>query len=95
MPFPAQQAREFALAAVQAIEPGQMGCYGIYNRRGEWVYVGHGDIRQCMLAHVNGDNPCISRNDPAYWVSLLTSDHASQEKRLIEELMPICNLRSG
>jgi hypothetical protein len=71
-----------------------MGCYGIF-KQGAWIYVGKGDIRARLLAHFNGDNPCISRQAPTSFVSVVTGDMDNQEKRLITELDPICNKKLG
>lgn len=95
MPFPSQSARAFTQENVEAIKPGQMGCYGLYRAGGAWVYVGKGDIRARLLRHLNGDNPCITREKPTHWVDVVTSDMDEMEKRLIRELNPICNKRVG
>ena len=44
--------------------PKASGVYSIFTSK-KWVYVGEGDdIRVCLLAHVNGDNPRITRESP-------------------------------
>lgn len=72
-----------------------MGCYGLYGGSQGWVYVGKGDIRERLLRHVNGDNPCITRHQPTHWVDEVTSDHDRRERELILELKPTCNQRVG
>lgn len=94
MPFPNQTPRAFTKANVESLNPSQMGCYGLY-RANSWVYIGKGDIRDRLLKHLNGDNPCITRQQPTHWVDMVTSDYDNQEKRLILELGPICNQRVG
>jgi len=94
MPFPQQTPRAFTRANVEDITPGQIGCYGLY-RQGVWVYVGRGDVRDRLLKHLGGDNPCITREKPTYWVDVVTTDDENLEKRLILELNPICNQRIG
>ena len=94
MPFPKQEARVFTKANVESINPGQMGCYGIYNHNG-WIYVGKGDIRERLLDHLNGDNPCITRKGPTHWVGEVTRDYNNREKALILELGPSCNMKVG
>ena len=94
MPFPSQTPRTFTQANVEAINPGQKGCYGLF-RDGVWVYVGKGDIRTRLLQHLNGDNPCIIRQKPTHWVDVVTTDMDEMEKRLIRECDPICNKRVG
>lgn len=94
MPFPKQSARQFTKANVEAITPGQKGCYGLF-KDGVNVYVGKGDIRDRLLAHLNGDNPCITRQKPTHWIDVVTSDMDAEEKRLIREFNPICNKKVG
>ena len=95
MPFPQQQSRLFTRANVEALHPNQLGVYGLF-RQGVWVYVGKGDIRQRLLDHLNGDNPCITRENPTHWVDEVTNgDPSIREKQLITELQPVCNKRVG
>ena len=76
------------------ITPGQMGCYGLF-KQNQWIYVGKGDIRTRLLAHLNGDNPCITRSGPTFWVDVVTNDYDNVEKALILELTPTCNKKVG
>jgi len=94
MPFPQQSARAFTRANIEAINPGQWGCYGLF-KQGQWIYVGKGDIRTRLLDHLNGDNPCINRNGPTHWVDIVTSDYDRVERDLIVECNPTCNKRVG
>ena len=94
MPFPNQTPRPYTRENVEALSKGQMGCYGLF-RTGVWIYVGKGDIRERMLAHVGGDNACINREQPTHWVCVATGDYDAMEKQLIVELAPICNQRVG
>lgn len=94
MPFPTQTPRTFTRANVEAINAGQIGCYGLY-KAGSWIYVGRGDIRERLLAHLNGDNPCITREAPTHWVDVVTTQDAAREKELILELRPLCNQKVG
>jgi hypothetical protein len=95
MPFPNQTARAFTRVNIEALTPGQMGCYGLFINQGEWVYVGKGDIRQRLLAHLNGDNPCVTKNRPTHWVDMVTNNMDQMEKALILELKPTCNKKVG
>ena len=94
MPFPQQPPRAFTKEGIESLDPGQMGCYGIY-KPGVWIYVGKGDIRARLLAHLNGDNPRITRQAPTQYVAVITHDYDNEEKRLIAELDPVCNRRLG
>lgn len=95
MPFPQQNTvRIFTRENILNINPGQMGCYGLF-KQGEWIYVGKGDIRERLLAHFNGDNPCITRCRATHWIDVVTADYDAEERRLIVELRPTCNQRVG
>lgn len=94
MPFPKQTATAFTKTNVEKITTGQMGCYGLF-KEGQWVYVGKGDIRERLLAHLNGDNACIARQKPTHWVDAVTKNMDAEEKALIRELSPSCNKRVG
>lgn len=94
MGFPQQQPHSFTREGIEDIAPNQDGCYGIY-RAGTWIYVGMGDVRTRLLAHLNGDNPRITREKPTHFVTVRTSDMVNMEKRLIRELDPIANRRVG
>ena len=96
MAFTAQTSRFFTKQDVESLNPNQYGIYGIF-RQGQWVYVGKGDIRQRLLAHLAGDNPAILAWRPTHWVGEVCSDpHMSnREKQLIVELNPPCNRKVG
>ena len=94
MPFPDQTAKAFNRTNIESLGAGQMGCYGLY-REGVWVYVGRGDIKARLLDHLNGDNPCITRENPTHWVDEVTDNHKARERVLIAELDPVCNKTRG
>ena len=98
MPFPdMNNPRPYTKADIERLNPDQNGVYGIFNAQG-WIYVGRGDIRDRMLRHVGGDNPCINRHSPTHWVNEVTRSDAAmelREKTLIIELDPACNERVG
>jgi hypothetical protein len=94
MPFPDQPGKPFTRPAIENLNPGQYGVYGIY-RPNVWIYVGMGDIRQRLLDHLNGDNPCITANQPTGFVAAVTTNAVELEKQLIRELNPVCNKRVG
>ena len=95
MPFVQQTPRLFSRQNIETLNPGQVGVYGLFTQ-GSWVYVGKGDIRQRLLDHLNGDNPCITRQAPTHWVDEVTPrDPSVRERQLILEFQPACNLRVG
>jgi hypothetical protein len=94
VPFNPNWNKPFTLAEIESLNQNQMGCYGIF-KQGEWIYVGQGDIRQRLLDHLNGDNACISRNQPTHFTAIVTSDYINEEKRLIAAHTPSCNRRIG
>ncbi len=96
MAFIPQTPRVLNRANVLAINPNQLGVYGIY-KQGQWIYVGKGDVRQRLLAHLAGDNPAIFAAYPTHWVDEVCSDPqmSVREKQLILELNPLCNKKVG
>jgi hypothetical protein len=94
MPFPPQIPGIFDRPHVEAFGPNQLGVYGLF-RESRWIYIGKGDIRQRLLAHLGGDNPRITRERPIHWVSEVTPNMDGREIQLIQELDPVCNQRIG
>lgn len=94
MAFPNQDSRAFTRESIENTNIGQKAVYGLF-RENQWAYVGKGDIRQRLLAHLNGDNPCITRHAPTHWVDEVTLNEDAREKELILELAPPCNKRVG
>lgn len=93
MPF-SHTLQPFTRASVEALNLNQTGVYGLF-KGNVCIYVGKGDIRARLLAHLNGDNPCISRQAPTHWVGELWSNPDAREISLIVELNPVCNQRVG
>ena len=94
MPFVQQTVRAFTRENVEAITPGQIGVYGLF-KAGVWIYIGRGDIRTRLLSHLNGDNPCITRQGATHWVDEVTSDDVNREVQLLGEIATTCNQRVG
>ena len=94
MPFPQQDPRPFTRAGIEALNPNQLGVYGIF-KQGQWIYIGKGDIRERLLDHLNGDNPCITRYVPTHFVAEITTNMDERERQLIMEFQPACNQRLG
>jgi hypothetical protein len=93
MPF-TTKGKPYTKSDVESIAEGQIGVYGIY-KSGAWIYVGRGDIRERMLAHLNGDNSCITNAKPTGWCAEVTNNSVAREKELIEELSPSCSQKVG
>jgi len=95
MPFISQTPRPFTRQNVESFRPNQNGVYGLF-KKDAWVYIGKGDIRQRLLDHLNGDNPCVLQLQPTHWVDeVITGDPSIRERELIDELQPICNQKVG
>jgi len=94
MPFTQQTARQFTRSDIESLRAGQNGVYGLF-KPNTWVYVGKGDIRDRLLAHLNGDNPCITGQRPTSWVGEVTNSADNRERQLIVELNPVCNKQVG
>ena len=95
MGFPQQTARTFTKASIESIKPGTIGVYGIFRNQGPWIYVGRGDIRERLLVHLDGDNSCITSQNPTHYMDEITSNDVAREKQLIVELQPACNKKVG
>lgn len=95
MPFSNDKVFKFDRATIEWLSPNQGGVYGLYVASKNWVYVGKGDIRARLLAHLNGDNPCITGQRPTHFLTEVTPSMDAREKELILELNPSCNRRVG
>lgn len=89
-----QKTRPFTKSDIESLNPNQVGVYAIWNTI-EYIYVGRGPIRERMLAHVTGDNPCILNSGPTAWTAEVTGSSVDREKQLILELRPKCNQKVG
>lgn len=95
MPFLQTTGTPFTKQYVEALPVGRIGVYGIFSGP-RWIYIGQGDIRARLLAHLAGDIPCIQQNNPTHFVSEVASDPASREKALFGEYgKTSCNQRVG
>jgi hypothetical protein len=94
MLFPSQTSRAFTKADIETFPIGKNGCYGIF-KKDVWIYIGKGDIRERMLAHINGDIPCILNQGATHWVYEITANMDQREKELIAAGNPACNKRIG
>jgi len=93
MPF-LHPLRPYTREHVESLNPNQVGVYGIFSN-GRCIYVGRGDIRERLLAHLDGYMACVSGSRMTHWTGEVTADHMLREQQLILELTPLCNLRAG
>ena len=93
MPFQ-NPMRPYTRADVQSLNPNQNGVYGIFKGTST-IYIGSsGDLRERLLAHLNGDNACITRNTPDQRTGTIVSgDPTTLEGQLIREYSPVCTQR--
>ena len=91
MPF-TNDRQPYTRRSILAIRGDQIGVYGIF-RGNMAVYIGSGDIRDRLLAHLDGDNPCITNWHPDLWAAkvITNSDLEARERAYIREYAPVCN----
>lgn len=95
MPFLQTTGTPFTKQNVEALAAGRTGVYGLFNGP-KWVYIGQGDIRARLLAHLAGDIPCIQQNNPTHFVSEVANDPVTREKALLLEYgKTACNQKIG
>jgi len=82
--------RAFTPENVEALPHGRVGCYALYTGD-DCIFVGKGDIRARLLAHLRGDNFCIMMHRPTHWVHLVTPHIDAEGRRLVLTLKPRCN----
>jgi hypothetical protein len=88
------QSYPFTQQAILALSASLRGVYGLW-RENTWVYVGRGTIHDRLLAHLNGDNPCITQAGPTNFAYTQTNDAEAEKGRLILLLTPSCNKKVG
>jgi hypothetical protein len=94
---PGQSGYTFDYGTITSLVPTQSGVYAIYNRQG-WIYFGEGqDIRARLLAHLNGDNPCILNHGPTgfQFETVPANQRVARQDALIVQLGSACNQRLG
>lgn len=94
MPFSTSNAYPFTRSAIESLAPDQQGVYGLF-KTNVWVYIGKGNIRQRLLDHYNGDNPCITREAPTHWIAEPCRNTDEREEDLLREIPTVCNQRIG
>lgn len=95
MPFEHHGSRAFTVTSVLKNAPAASGVYGLSNAR-EWIYVGEGaNLQGCLLAHLRGAGPALSRTPTGFTYELSRSvDRVARRNRLALELDPVRNRRS-
>jgi GIY-YIG catalytic domain len=94
---PGQSGHTFDYGTIVSYAPNQSGVYAIYSQNA-WIYFGEGqDIRARLLAHLNGDNTCITRCGPTGFQFELWAAHqlVARQDQLIARLGSLCNVRFG
>jgi hypothetical protein len=80
--------------AVSTSAPSAAGVYVLW-KRDRWIYVGESsDIRRRLLEHLQGDNECLTREDPqGFGFELIPTvdQRVARQIELIRALMPLCN----
>jgi GIY-YIG catalytic domain len=78
--------------------PNRSGVYALFKPTA-WIYIGEsGDIQTRLLQHFNGDDPCITREQPTgFQYELVTADRrlARQNQLIVALNWPPCNARLG
>jgi len=72
--------------------PESSGVYGLFNAF--WIYIGETDnLREKILEHLDGDEPCIVRFQPSGFAFELAppKERRRRHEQLIKELQPLCN----
>lgn len=91
MPFKFDM-RPYTKERISSLNPNQNGVYGIF-KDATAIYIGSGDIRERLLAHIGGDNPCITQKNPNLWTAEVSKgDPTGREGKLITEYQPTCNV---
>ncbi len=87
----------FTRLSINQNAPTVSGVYAIYNST-QWIYIGEGqDIGDRLLKHLNGDNPRITRANPAGFQFEAVPAHlrVARQDELILRLHPVANQRLG
>lgn len=68
MPWSTPHHHSFDSQTISQYTPNRSGVYGLYAAE-QWVYIGAShDIQTSLLAHLYGDNECITRLKPSQFV---------------------------
>lgn len=84
-------------AAIIAGVPHASGVYAIW-KPDTWIYVGEtNDLQRRLLEHYDGDNACITRQNPTAcgYEIVAAASRVARQNILIRELRPVCNQMLG
>jgi hypothetical protein len=80
----------FTRETIERLDPKVTGVYGLF--RGDvCIYVGSGNLRTRLLAHLNGDLPGSTAAPPDKVTVEVTAQYVERERALVERLKPIAN----
>ena len=94
MPWMTPNHYRFDDASIRQNAPPGSGVYGLYSTH--WVYVGESDnLQQSLLAHLAGDNPCVTRAGPRGFLfeRCPAATRMARRNTLVAECGPDCNER--
>lgn len=77
--------------------PGASGVYAVWNEN-QCLYVGETqDLQRRLLAHLQGDNECITRSRPTAFSfePVPAGLRGTRQNALIFQLRPVCASASG
>lgn len=80
-------------SAIVASAPSMSGVYAIWNRD-HCVFVGETqDLQRRLLAHLQGDNPCIAKSQPTAFSfeAVPAGLRGTRQSALIFQLRPVCS----
>jgi excinuclease UvrABC nuclease subunit len=96
MPFANPNGDAYTELCVEKHCPAASGVYVLYSTGGftwEVIYVGESeDLRQSLLGHLRGDNPCISKRQPmGYMYELVDAERRALHRiELASQYDPTC-----
>lgn len=97
MPWNNPNSHSFSHLGIMLSAPSASGVYALY-RVERLIYIGEsGNIRDRLVDHLNGDNDCITRENPGLFSYELhpAPQRVLRQNLLIQELNPVCSQRLG
>ena len=75
---------------IEGLPLNQIGIFGLMSRS-HWIYIGAGDIRECLLSLFQKPTPSLTKHKPTLFLFEVTENYRQRERHLIREFEPICN----